>query len=214
MKTKAFLFDFDGTLADTATGIILTMQETFRTMGLPVPKAEDVVATIGLPLVDCVRILGNLPADEAARGADVYRSLFPTFELEHITIFPEVADTLGELRSRGIRMAICTSRGHDSLKRILSRNNLWDFFETAVTMSDNLAPKPAPDMVLTLLERMGLDASEATVVGDTTFDIGMGSGAGCRTVAVTYGNHSREQLESAKPDFIIGRFSEILGTVE
>ena len=208
--TKALLFDFDGTLADTALGIILTMQETFRTMGLPVPDEEAVKQTIGLPLVEGVRLLGNLSQEDSERGVQIYRSLFPTFELQHIVMFPEVPDTIKKLSEKGFRLAICTSRGKTSLERILSRYGLLDYFETAVTNSDNLTPKPAPDMVLALLERMDISADEAIVVGDTTFDIRMGSGAGCRTIAVTYGNHTPEQLESVSPTHIINRFDEII----
>lgn len=207
--TKAFLFDFDGTLADTAKGIVLTMQETFRTMGLPVPEDAAIIKTIGLPLVKCVQMLGGLSEEDALRGTEIYRELFPTFELENITIFPEVADTLHELQSRGIRLAICTSRGHDSLKRILTRNGLWDCFETVVTATDNIAPKPAPDLVFALLDRMNLKAEDVFVVGDTTFDIQMGKAAGCRTVAVTYGNHTKEQLEAVSPTHIITHFGTL-----
>jgi len=207
--TKAFLFDFDGTLADTAKGIVLTMQETFRTMGLPVPEDAAIIKTIGLPLVKCLQMLGGLSDEDALRGTEIYRELFPTFELENITIFPEVADTLHELQSRGIRLAICTSRGHDSLKRILTRNGLWDCFETVVTATDNIAPKPAPDLVFALLDRMNLKSDDVFVVGDTTFDIQMGKAAGCRTVAVTYGNHTLAQLQAASPTHIITHFSTL-----
>ena len=212
--TKAILFDFDGTLADTAEGIVLTMQETFRQMGLPVPGEAAVRQTIGLPLADGIRLLGNLSDEQTERGTQTYRALFPTFELSHIKMFPGVAGVISELSRRGIRMAICTSRGRNSLERILSRHGLWECFETVVTSSDGLAPKPAPDPVLALLERMGLEADEAMVVGDTTFDILMGSRAGCRTVAVTYGNHSREQLLEVCPTHVIDDFAELPGILE
>ena len=213
LMTKAIFFDFDGTLANTAPGIVLTMQETFKEMGLPVPDEESIRQTIGLPLVDSIRLLGNLSEEDTERGVQTYRRLFSVFELTHITMFPEVAETITELSQKGIRLAICTSRGRNSLENILSRYGLWECFETAVTATDKLPSKPAPDMVLTLLERMGLEKDEVFVVGDTTFDIGMGNNAGCRTVAVTYGNHSLEQLQGASPTHIISHFSEILPLV-
>lgn len=207
--TKAILFDFDGTLANTAPGIVSTMNETFRTMGLPVPDEEATRQTIGLPLVECIRRLGAESEESALKGVDIYRSLFPKCELNLITMFPGVEDTVRSLYAKGIRLGICTSRGRESLKRILSRYDLLDKFEDMVTMSDNITPKPAPDMVLVLLERMGLKAEDVIVVGDTTFDILMGSSAGCRTVAVTYGNHSREQLQSVCPNHIIDDFTRL-----
>lgn len=207
--TKAIFFDFDGTLADTAPGIILTMKETFKEMKLPIPDDKAITQTIGLKLYDSIKMLGRLSDEKTSEAVEIYRRLFPTCELTHIQMFPGVEEGILNMVGKGLRLAICTSRGHDSLKRILSRNGLWECFETMVTASDNITPKPAPDMVLALLERMHLEPDEAVVVGDTTFDIEMGKSAGCSTVAVTYGNHSRSQLEAVRPTRIIDNFGEL-----
>lgn len=210
MDWKAILFDFDGTLADTAPGIVLTMRRAFAEDGLPLPEEAAIRQTIGLPLPQAIRLLGGLDEAAAARTTATYRRFFPECEMTHITIFPEVAETLRELRSRGLRLAVCTSRGRDSLESILRLHGLLDCFETFVTATDNLPAKPAPDMVLALLDRLGVAAGEALVVGDTTFDIEMGAHAGCPTCAVTYGNHSPAQLASAGPTFTIAHFSALL----
>lgn len=211
---KAILFDFDGTLANTAPGIVLTMQKTFQEMGLPIPTDEEVRHTIGLPLKKCVQTLGQLSDKEAEEGTAIYRKLFPVYEIEHISIFPSVSETLSLLFSQGIRMAICTSRNKFSLDSILQRYALENYFETILTADTHkLNPKPAPDMALVLMERLQVNASQTLVVGDTTFDIEMGNRAHCTTVAVTYGNHSRQQLLSANPTHIIDRFDQIVEIV-
>ena len=209
MKYKAILFDFDGTLADTAPGILMTMRETFKRMDIPVPDDDAMRATIGMLLEDALQLLGNLDDAGRERAAALYRELFPVYEVNFVKIFPEVKETLALLQSEGLRMAIVTSRGKRSLTVINDHNGLGGFFETMVTHDDNLTPKPAPDMVLALLQRMNLRKDEVLVVGDTTFDIEMGNSAGCHTCAVTYGNHSREKLSTVNPTFFIDRFSEI-----
>ena len=165
---KNILFDFDGTLADTAQGIVETLRESFVRLGRPVPKEEEMVATIGRPLWKAFQTLGNMT----------------------------------------------TSRDRHSLDLILQNNGIDKYFETEVTVDDHLTPKPAPDMVLALLERMNIKADETLVVGDTTFDIEMGNRAGCGTCAVTWGNHSRELLLSACPDLIIDELAEILRDIK
>jgi phosphoglycolate phosphatase len=211
---KAILFDFDGTLANTAPGIVLTMQKTFQEMCLPIPTDEEVRHTIGLPLKKCVQTLGQLSDKEAEEGTAIYRKLFPVYEIEHISIFPGVSETLSLLFSQGIRMAICTSRNKFSLDSILQRYALENYFETILTADTHqLNPKPAPDMALVLMERLQVNASQTLVVGDTTFDIEMGNRAHCTTVAVTYGNHSRQQLLSANPTHIIDHFDQIVEIV-
>lgn len=207
---KNILFDFDGTLADTAPGIIATEVATFTKMGLPIPTEAAMRSGIGLPLGESLRTAANLPDELIDEAVTTYRALFPIYEVGNVSVFPGVHETLEELKARGIRMAIATSRGSNSLGVFLERFDMAKFFEDKVTASDNLPPKPEPDIVLTLLARMGIDKDETLVVGDTTFDIGMGSAAGCRTCAVTWGNHSAERLLTASPTHTIDRIDEIL----
>lgn len=210
MTIKAILFDFDGTLVDSAPGIVKTMEQTFLAMGVSVPSEAEMRATIGLPLRQALQQLAGLTDEDAAKAVEVYRKLFRVYEVNYVTIFPEVIETLNKLHDQGIRMAIVTSRDEESLKLIADKRGLSALFETYVTGADGFRPKPAPDMVLALLDRMHLSADEALVVGDTTFDIEMGNSAHCRTVAVTYGNHSREKLEAVKPTYIINSFNELV----
>lgn len=209
MKTKAILFDFDGTLANTTKGILATMTEVFRRMGTAVPSDDAMAHTIGLPLFNALKQLGNYSDEDAQKAVDLYRDLFMEFEVCNISIFPEVVETLENLRSMGIRMAVVTSRDAFSLELILKNNRIDGFFESCITNNDKLPRKPAPDMVLTMLKRLDITADEAIVVGDTIYDIEMGNSAGCRTIAVTYGNHSRELLSKSSPTCIIDSFGEI-----
>ena len=206
---KAFLFDFDGTLADSAPGILKTMEHAFLRMGIPVPAPECMKATIGLPLKAALRQAGALSDADAERATILYRELFASCEAGLVTLFPGVAETLALLRSRGYRLAVVTSRDQRSLDLLLDRLCLADFFEDRITGTDGFPPKPAPDMLVELLRRMRLSADEAVVVGDTTFDILMGRGAGCRTIAVSYGNHTRSQLLAAGPTSVIDSFFQL-----
>jgi len=214
MKYKAIYFDFDGTIANTAPGIIATMTETFRRLEVPIPSEQDMRATIGLLLIDALKQLGNLSDEMAQKALETYQSLFKEIELKMTKLFPEVPETLKNIHSLGSRFAVVTSRGLESLQLILSNNGLWNLFETCTTRNDKLTPKPAPDMVLTLLKRMNLNAKDVLVIGDTTYDIEMGNSAGCDTCAVTYGNHTIEQLMSAKPKFVINKFSDLINIIK
>lgn len=206
---RYLIFDFDGTLADTAEGIIVTAQETLRRMGVPNVAPEAIRATIGLPLGISLRIAGNLPEEKEAEAVAIYRELFAQLELGRIRIYPGVAETLAEFAARGIPMAIATSRGANSLERILSGWELSGYFPVRATSADGFPSKPALDMVLALLKRLNAPADETLVVGDTTFDIEMGNRAGCRTCAVTYGNHAGERLKTASPTWLIDEFAAL-----
>ena len=206
---RFLIFDFDGTLADTADGIVATAQETLRRMGVPDVPPEVIRGTIGLPLGTSLRIAGELPPEKEAEAVATYRELFACLELSRIRIYPGVAETLAAFAAQDIPMAIATSRGPNSLERILSGWGLSGYFPIRATSADGFPAKPAPDMVLALLERLKAPADETLVVGDTTFDIEMGNRAGCRTCAVTYGNHAGERLKTASPTWLIDEFAAL-----
>lgn len=207
---KNYIFDFDGTVADTTGGIVATMQETFRLYDRDIPSVEDIKGVIGLPLDGCMRGLSITDESDVTELCATYRRIFPDIAMSQIELFPEVKETLTELHKQGKRLAIATSRNKVSLTEIMKRHGVLDYFELLVSASDGYAPKPAPDMVLGILDQLGINENETVVIGDTTFDIEMGNKAHCWTCAVTYGNHTRERLMIAQPNFIIDSFSEVL----
>ena len=206
---KAIFFDFDGTIADTVNGILATMTATFKELNLPVPPQDAMKSTIGMLLGDALQQLGNLDDSQRVIAVKTYQRLFREVELPNTRIFPGVSQTLQTLKSRGVKMAIVTSRGIESLRLILTQNNILEYFDELVTRDNGFKPKPAPDMVNYLLRKMNLAPSDVLVVGDTTFDIDMGTAAGCKTCAVTYGNHSADRLATSKCDWMVGSFEEI-----
>ncbi len=207
---KNILFDFDGTIANTAPGILATLKQSFILLNRPIPDDDSMRSTIGLPLAKAFQVLSDFSDDEAQQAVEVYHKLFMEFEVPRILLFPDVLATLEELSRQGISMAIVTSRDRQSLDLILRNHSIHHFFQTSVTINDHLPSKPAPDMVLALLERMQIRSDETLVVGDTTYDILMGNRASCPTCAVTYGNHTAETLASVHPTFTIHHFSELL----
>ena len=103
------IFDFDGTLADTRTGILATAQEVLRRMGLPPADEAALGATIGLPLRENFTRGAGLSEEEADRAVAIYREIFESVGVPAIVLFPGVAETLKELAARGIPMAVATS---------------------------------------------------------------------------------------------------------
>ena len=209
---KYLVFDFDGTLADTTEGILKTTEATLQRMGLPAAEASVVQQAIGLPLQGSLRAAG-VPEDRIEEAVDVYHELFYDVAPKHITIFQGVREGLELLAGKGFRMAIATSRGEPSLVSLLTEHGIRQYFEVLGTTGCVERPKPAPDLVLWVLERFGASPEEAMVIGDTTYDIEMGSAAGCSTCAVSYGNHSVERLQTASPNHIIPDLRVLAGLI-
>lgn len=213
MEIKHIIFDFDGTLMDTAPLIIATMTATFREMGLPICTPEQCRATIGLRLEDVPHVLfPDIPGISSTEFAATYRRIFVHENLPGVAKpFPGVIDTLHFLHSQGYSMAVASSREHKSLQEYIDSLALQNVFGMLVGGDDVVEAKPAPGPVFAICSEMGWQTSDTLVVGDATYDILMGRNSGCMTCAVTYGNQSRRQLLSASPDYIIDNFPDLEG---
>ncbi len=211
-EIKLVIFDFDGTLADTKENIILTFQMTMKELGVEIKSRQECAATIGLTLEDAFKVLyPGMAAEKYALLRDTYRRIFK--ENRKILVpglFPEVMETLEELRRRGYLMSIASSRQSPSLHSFLEDMKIAHLFEYAVGGDNVEHPKPAPDAVLQILRHYNLSAEEAFVVGDMPFDINMATNAGVKSCGVTWGNADAAQLKESGANYIIDKMSQLL----
>ena len=224
---KYIIFDFDGTIGDSQSLIVKTLQDTMRARKLEVKSEEACAKTIGLRLDEAFVSLFGMSAEEGMECAATYREIFLDNKKTMIVQpFPHVIETLRELHRRDYILGMASSRNHCSLDGYVKQMQLEDIFSSIVAGDDVEHVKPAPDMVFMALGEMkGMKnpvtsaeagdvedmLDEVLVVGDMTFDVDMAHNAGCKACAVTYGNGTREQLASA--EFIIDDFAELLGLV-
>ena len=224
---KYIIFDFDGTIGDSQSLIVKTLQDTMLARKLEVKSDEACAKTIGLRLDEAFVSLFGMSAEEGMECAATYREIFLDNKKTMIVQpFPHVIETLRELHRRGYILGMASSRNHCSLDGYVKQMQLEDIFSSIVAGDDVEHVKPAPDMVFMALGEMkGMKnpvtsaesgdvedmLDEVLVVGDMTFDVDMAHNAGCKACAVTYGNGTREQLASA--EFIIDDFAELLGLV-
>lgn len=215
MVSKHIIFDFDGTLGDTRHNIVVTFQATMRDMGLEVRSVEECVATIGLTLEDgFLQLYPTMSREEAERCVDRYRDIFNR-SIEELMpqCFEGVHSTLDELHRRGVTMSIASSRSMPSLLLFMQNMGIADYFCYTLGSDSVLHHKPHPEPVLKTLEMLDLKPSEVVVVGDMPVDIAMARGASVRSVGVTYGNSTREELAAAGADYVIDSITELL-TIE
>ena len=209
---KLIIFDCDGTLADTKENIILTFQMTMKELGVEIKSRQECAATIGLTLEDAFKVLyPGMAAEKYILLRDTYRRIFK--ENRKILVpglFPEVMETLEELRRRGYLMSIASSRQSPSLQSFLEDMKIAHLFEYAVGGDNVEHPKPAPDAVLQILRHYNLSAEEAFVVGDMPFDINMATNAGVKSCGVTWGNADAAQLRESGANYVIDKMSQLL----
>ena len=216
METKVIIFDFDGTLCDTRSNIIIAFRATMEHLGLEMRDEETCGATIGLTLRDGFKSM--YPDFDDAKidyCVETYRQIFAERRKELMPdLFPGVKETLEALRKRGYRMTIATSRLTDSLILFMRHHGIDHYFEYAVGSDSVTHHKPHPEPALKTLAALNIAPSEAIMVGDMPVDIAMAHNAGIRAIGVDYGNATREELEAAEADWIVDDITKILSIIK
>ena len=214
MNVKAIIFDFDGTLMDSEAAVLTALKRTLADFAVPIPEGtplrqlschriEDIVAPMGIADADRQRAF-------VAAYNDIYRQVFA----DEARLFRGVRRTLARLQNRGVRMAVATNEVSENLACFLPQLSLVDFFETTICADEVTRSKPHPEMALTVMGRMGMEAAHTLMVGDSFLDIEMGRRSGCRTCGICHDARHREQLAEHAPDWIVDNLEAVAALIE
>jgi phosphoglycolate phosphatase len=202
------LFDCDGTLVDSQANICRAMIDAFDANGLAAPDDRSVRRVVGLSLVEamCALLPDADPALHRQLGAD-YKSAFQKMRgrgLVDEPLFAGIADCLIALEADGWLLGVATGKSDRGLLHCLEHHGLRHLFVTLQT-ADRHPSKPHPSMIVEAMADAGSSAATTVMIGDTSFDIGMGLAANCPTVGVAWGYHDRAELFAEGADFVADR---------
>ena len=210
-RYKVVMLDFDGTIARTIPAILHASEKMLGMHGYTIDP-EQVERNFGLALPEAFRCFSNNPNidDETMEQMILeFNSIYKNECEPLIELFNGVIETLDTLHKAGVTLLIASNNIRSVLNRLTARLNISQYFDGIVCADDVVNAKPAPDIALLALERYNAEASEALVVGDSTFDMDMGRGAGCDLCGVTFGSHTAEMLRATGARYIIDSFSEL-----
>ena len=202
MRYRLVIFDWDGTLMDSAARIVACMQAASRDAGWGELAPVSIRNIIGLGLPEAIASL--CPGIDAER-AELLRSRYAWHFVEGndtpMTFFPEVEGGLAELHMRpGQRLAVATGKSRRGLDRVFRESRSGHWFHASRT-ADETRSKPHPLMLEQLLAELEVPLAEAVMVGDTEYDLEMARAIGMDRVAVTWGVHAPERLSASLPTF-------------
>lgn len=198
MKYELVVFDWDGTLLDSAGAIVQAIQAACRDLGLAIPDDARARHVIGLGLADALRhAVPDLQPENYQAMVERYR--FHYLSGDHqLTLFPGIREMLARLQSAGHILSVATGKSRQGLDRALDHSGLRPLFQ-ASRCADECQSKPHPQMLDELMAEFGVAASSTVMIGDTSHDLLMASNAGVDSLAVTYGAHPHEHLLEHKP---------------
>lgn len=184
--TRAVLWDMDGTLVDSAEVVPAAFVETVRRLGGAPVTPERVVElyAVGRPRHMLDHMLGRAGTDA---DEDLYHQVLG--ELGHrVRVHDGVAEVLGDLAGRGLRLGVFTGNSRPAAETILGATGLREHFEAVVGGDEVAHAKPAPDGVLEAARRLGVPPEQCAYVGDSPLDLRAGRDAGALAVAAGWGH--------------------------
>lgn len=210
-KPKQFdllVFDWDGTLMDSAGAIAFSIQAASRDVGLPVPSESEARHIIGLGLNEAIAALfPELPRADYAALVERYRHYYLARDTE-IPLFAGAAETIAALHGAGFLLAVATGKGRRGLDHVFEQTGLGPYFHTS-RCADECFSKPHPCMLLEIMDELGVPQAKTLMIGDTSHDLQMASNAGVSSVGVSYGAHPREGLLALSPLVCADNFGEL-----
>ncbi len=211
MKPKRFdllIFDWDGTLMDSAGAIASCIQAACADMELPIPSHEAARHVIGLGLREAlIHLFPDLPEARYPVLADHYRRHFLDQDHE-ILLFEGARELLVELHGDGFRLAVATGKARRGLDRAFSHTGLERYFHASRT-ADETFSKPHPLMIEELLDELDIAPARALMIGDTSHDLDMARNAGIPSLAAGYGAHPAEHLNAYGALRVCNSFAEL-----
>ena len=200
MMTRCFdliIFDWDGTLMDSAAHISTAMQHAIAGLGLPARSDQQIRELIGLGLTDAfARLYPELNTEATLRLLGQYRQHFLNPPIATATLFSGVTEALTALQAAGYCFAVATGKSRRGLDRALQETQLAPFFVTS-RCADECASKPNPQMLEEILAHCDVKPARALMIGDTEYDMAMASAIGMPALGVACGVHDAGRLLAA-----------------
>jgi phosphoglycolate phosphatase-like HAD superfamily hydrolase len=203
------IYDLDGVLIDSNKAIVESFRLLHEEIGEPF-NPDDILSRIGVGLLEIFReILPEKHHDNLAELRLSYIRNFQGLGIECIRLLPEVAETLAEMNTRGFNQSVATNKTDYEAMRILKALKMDPYIDLYAGYGTVEKIKPEPDMILYTLDKFGVKPENAVFVDDTKIGLTAGIRAGVKTIGITTGNNTLEQIQEVSPSTIIHMFSDL-----
>jgi len=207
---QLIIFDWDGTLMDSAQKIANCIQASARDVGVGVPSDEQAKSIIGLGLTEAMtQLFSSASKAQVSQIVEAYKYHFVTGDDTAQGLFEGVEDGLIALEEAGAVLAVATGKSRAGLDRVFNETNLQKHF-IVTRCADETRSKPHPQMLHEILDYTAIDPKKTIMVGDTTYDMDMALNASVAGLGAGYGVHSEAMLLDSKALVVKHTFSDLL----
>jgi phosphoglycolate phosphatase len=207
---RLLVFDWDGTLMDSEAKIVASMRAAGDDLGLESLDDRTLRNVIGLGLKEAIEMLYPRAVLETHRAfADRYRHHFLSGDAEGSTFFAGALALIQDLYRSDMLLGVATGKSRRGLNRALAELDCGEFFH-ATRCADETFSKPHPQMLLEIMDELGVAPEETVMIGDTEYDLQMANNAGVKAIGVSYGVHERERLMQHQPLICVDSIQDLM----
>lgn len=207
------LFDLDGTLTDPKIGITTCVQYALDSMGIHEPDLDKLEPFIGPPLKDSFMQFYGLSDEQADAAVAKYRERFKDIGLFENEVYKGIPRMLKMLKSKGLHLAVASSKPTVFVERILKHFKIDGYFEVIVGSELDGTRVNKDEVIMEALRQLfhgrNVDRDKIYMIGDRKFDAEGARKMGIESVCVTYGYGDMEELMAAHADYIVRSVKEL-----
>ena len=200
---RHIIWDVDGTLIDTRQAVATSYLYALKSVGILETDGARIFPYVGrrssLVFTEC----HHLEGDVLQKALAIYASFFESEGLSMCAPYCGIKELLEELKKRGAVMTVASARSKRQLDMLFSRLDVAKYFDLIRATETNLIPADKPKLVRECIDFMGMQPHDCVMVGDRIYDIQGGQVSGTRSIGVTFGFGSREELLACAPDSIV-----------
>jgi phosphoglycolate phosphatase len=209
VTTKLALFDLDGTLIDSETGIVASIEYALTQLDAPIPLREELRRWIGPPLrATFPQVLGD-DAGKVERAVALYRERFADIGWREHDVYPGIAEAIEALAQRGVALAVVTSKPDIYAGKIVASLSFGAHFKNVYAVTAGSAHSEKATLIARALADFGIVPEETAMIGDRHFDIEGALANRVRAIGVAWGFGSREELVAAGANAIAQSSAEL-----
>lgn len=208
MRDKAIFFDLDGTLTDSGEGIINCAAVALEHFGLPVPDRDSMRFIVGPPLRGSLITLG-VPEDRVEEAMTVFRARYNAIGIFENKPYPGISELLPELKRRGRRIFLATSKPENMALRVLEHFHWLEYFDAVCGATLDGLIETKSQVIACLLQKIG-PQEQAVMVGDTQFDVSGAAEFGIPAIGVSWGYGTQQAMREAGAVAIAHTTQELL----
>ena len=203
------IFDLDGTLTDSAEGVVASFRHALAAVGAEPPAGDLAARVVGPPIQDTLATLGL--GERAAEALTIYRADYTSRGWAMNSLYDGIAELLTDLRGAGVRLAVATSKVEQTARLILEHFGIAGHFEVIAGASPDGRRAAKADVLAHALDQLGPLPERVLMVGDREHDVIGAARHGIGTVVVEWGYGAEDFIGTAAnaPIASVGTVAEL-----